>query len=51
MKIKITKGKNYDQIAKDNRCPSCSGSGRYDSWDTKRNRPIKCGSCGGSGKK
>jgi DnaJ-class molecular chaperone len=31
-------------------CASCSGSGRYDSWDVKRDRPIVCGACNGTGK-
>jgi DnaJ-class molecular chaperone len=31
-------------------CYACNGSGRYDSWDTKRDQPIICGSCNGTGK-
>jgi DnaJ-class molecular chaperone len=50
VKIKITKGKNYDQAKADTRCKACSGSGYYDSYDFRRDRPIKCGACDGSGK-
>ena len=51
MKMKITKNKNYDVLAEENKCPSCAGSGRYDSWDVKKNKPIECGACNGDGKK
>lgn len=45
--MKVTKGKNYDQSKRDNRCVACAGSGWYD--DTRHGGPVKCGSCGGTG--
>lgn len=55
MKLVITKDKNYDQQAKEdalkNKCVACNGSGKYDSYDFKRNKSINCSSCNGTGKK
>ena len=51
--LRIGKGKNWDQIRRDNerdtRCTACSGSGWYDAVD-RRGRHIKCGACQGTGK-
>lgn len=54
VKIKITKGLNYDVQAKIdeklNRCVACSGSGYYD-MQSRKGKTIKCGVCKGTGKK
>ena len=47
-KMRVTKGKNWDQVKRDNRCVACNGSGWYDSTDSK-GRPIPCGACEGTG--
>jgi len=49
MKLKITKGANYDKVLEAKKCLACNGSGWYDSYDFKRNRPIPCGSCNNTG--
>lgn len=49
-KYKITKGMNYHEAAKLNKCISCNGSGYYDSWDYENDCAIVCGSCDGTGK-
>lgn len=52
-KLKVTKGRNYHdaEVARlrDEACVACAGSGFYDSWDMKRNKPVKCASCEGTG--
>lgn len=40
----ITKGKSYKQIAKDQSCIACAGSGYYDDHGSP-----KCSSCNGTG--
>jgi hypothetical protein len=47
--LRISKGKNYDQQQRDAACVACVGSGYYDDLD-RRGRPIKCGSCSGTGR-
>jgi DnaJ-class molecular chaperone len=49
MKLKITNGVNYTEQAKADKCTACAGSGFYDFWDTRRNKPIICGNCDGTG--
>lgn len=49
-KYKVTKGMNYDKIAEMSKCVACNGSGYYDSWDSRKNKSIPCGSCDGTGK-
>jgi DnaJ-class molecular chaperone len=50
MKIKITNGTPYTVQAELDKCVACNGSGYYDDWDTKHNRPYLCDACNGTGK-
>jgi len=49
VKLKITKTANSAIEASHKLCSSCAGSGWYDSWDTKKNRPVPCDSCNNTG--
>lgn len=49
MKLDISNKPSEAAKRKEEPCGACSGSGYYDDWNRKKNRPYDCSSCNGTG--